>query len=45
MMNVVRVGGLLTVLVLGVFFLVMFRRDRRTARLQRAPGEGSGHIR
>jgi len=32
-MNVVRLGGVLTVLALGAFLLVMFRRDRRTARL------------
>ena len=43
-MNVVRLGGLLTVLALGAFLLVMFRRDRRTARLQRGPGEGSVHV-
>lgn len=30
-MNVVRAGGLLTLLVLGTFMLVMFRRDRRIA--------------
>ncbi len=28
-MNVVRAGGVLTLLVLGIFMFVMFRRDRR----------------
>lgn len=43
-MNVVRLGGVLTVLALGAFLLVMFRRERRTARLRRSLGEGSVHV-
>ena len=30
-MNVVRAGGVLTLLVLGIFMFVMFRRDHRLA--------------
>jgi hypothetical protein len=30
-MNVVRAAGILTVLALGIFMLVMFRRERRGA--------------
>jgi hypothetical protein len=29
-MNVIRLAGLVTVLILGAFIVVMLRRDRRT---------------
>lgn len=37
-MNVVRAGGGLTVLALGIFMLIMFRRDRRDPRVSSAAG-------
>jgi protein SCO1/2 len=41
-MNVVRAGGVLTLLVLGIFMFVMFRRDRR---LSGVPAVGSVKVR
>ena len=37
-MNVVRAGGVLTVLALGLFMLIMFRRERRQAGVSPAAG-------
>ena len=41
-MNVVRAGGVLTLLALGIFMFVMFRRDRR---LSGVPAVGSAKVR
>lgn len=44
-MNMVRVGGVLAVLVLSVYLTVMFRRERRRGGLGRVgPAEAKGHV-
>jgi protein SCO1/2 len=40
-MNVVRAGGALTLLVLGIFMFVMFRRDRRHPVVSHAANSGA----
>jgi len=41
-MNIVRGGGILTLLVLGIFMFVMFRRDRQRALAAAAGAPGAG---